>query len=86
MFNDPWYGLNDYRNYGHWQALMYTDDPKEKQIQKLWYWELSTYFRLTFGQTEVFQKNWNKYFDAYEQELYDDSPEPYNNLTGFASS
>ena len=31
LFTDPYYGLQNYNNYGHWQQLIYTDDPLEKQ-------------------------------------------------------
>ena len=47
LYSDPWYGLNDYNNYGHWDNLVYTTDPVKKQMQLAWIWELRTYFGLS---------------------------------------
>ena len=63
LFSDPWYGLNNYTNYAHWQNLYYTSDPAKKQQQLAWLWELRSYFGLTFAQVEEMQLNWNTYYN-----------------------
>lgn len=50
LYDDPYYGLSDYNNYVHWQNLMTTTDPIKLQMQVVWYWELRTYFGLSFNQ------------------------------------
>ena len=52
MYEDPWYGLENYNNYGHWNNLIYTEDNDLKQKQLAWIWELRSYFNLTFAQVE----------------------------------
>ena len=52
MFEDPWYGLNNYENYGHWNNLIYTEDKDLKQKQLAWIWELRSYFGLSFSQVQ----------------------------------
>ena len=50
LYTDPWYGLNNYINYDHWQTLMETNDADAKKMQAAWMWELRTYFGLNFAQ------------------------------------
>ena len=52
MFNDPFYGLKNYLNYPHWQNLIYTQDETKLQMQRVFKWELATYFGLTFDQIQ----------------------------------
>ena len=44
MYNDPYYGLADYNNYYHWNALLESTVATERIA---WKWELKTYFDLT---------------------------------------
>lgn len=52
MYKDPFYGLNNYLNYPHWQNLIYTEDETKLQMQRVFKWELATYFGLTFDQIQ----------------------------------
>ena len=73
LFNDPFYGLNNFENYARWNNLLYLDEDADilkKQQQAVWMWELRTYFGLTFAQLQEMQTNWNTYYADALNEIY----------------
>jgi hypothetical protein len=59
MFTDPFYGLNDFENYAHWQTFGLSGTEAEIVNKKLaWAVEVQFYFGLTKSQVVELSTNW----------------------------
>lgn len=86
LYEDPWYGLNDYAHYDHWQNLITTEDEDAKKLQMAFVWELRSYFGLSFSQVKEMQTNWNNFYNDEIQVVLNSIPstEPYISEQGVA--
>ena len=50
LWNDEYYGLSSPLHYNHWNNLLHSDDTLGKKKNLFWFWELQTYFGLSFDQ------------------------------------
>ena len=64
LWYDEFYGLKESVNYYHWNNLLYTTDELKTRKKLFWFWELKTYFGLSFDQIYEMEGNWNDYFSA----------------------
>ena len=84
LYDDPYYGLGlynedgteNYLPYVYWNRLLETDDETAKLEQLAWYWELRTYFGLSFEQVQEMKSNWHQYYSRGYNEVVEILPSP----------
>ena len=73
LFTDPWYGLQNFTNYMHWNKFVNTEDPKRKLQKLAWFWELRSYFGLSFDQVTEMATNWNAWYNEQTRIVYNNT-------------
>lgn len=71
IFEDPYYGLNDFNNYKKWGSLLAGPWPT---LEAAWKWELQTYFGLSDAQISTVQTNFINQFETTKPELLNALP------------
>ena len=71
IFEDPYYGLNDFNNYKKWGSLL---AGPWATLESAWKWELKTYFGLSDAQVVTVQKNFINQFETTKPEMLNALP------------